>query len=279
MPDLTGSAPDLVTDTTAGLSHEWRLETKYYTTTLPIWVDEIPDAATWRAEFTKPEAKEVVTAIGAWIFCFRKPVTEKDVDAIKDVMAAIAKVVETACGYGDDHVRLAVAMPQSTTPYLDKSSEDWDDLCMEYGFEFVDTEVKGKNQYGEEMGVKRVVAALEAQEWDGVGADDEFGLDDADFEEGLDAEEREMGREMFGLKNAICGLNMDDDEDADKDEEAQVEELEGLMRKMAAIKGIYTIRTPFLPNTDFFPDQSEGMSEAERKRFAAKAVNDLMKDL
>lgn len=233
LSDLTGSAPELITDTTAGLSHEWDVETKYYTAKLPIWIDEIPDVAEWRTEFTKPEAKEVVTAIGAWIYCFKKPVTEKEVDIIKETMQAVAKVIEAACGYSDDQVRLAVAMPQSTTPYLDKSAEDWDDSCMEYGFEFVDSEAKGKNQFGEETGIKRVEDALKAQEWDGVGADDDFGFDDDAFDEGLDAEEREMGMELFGMKNAVHGI--------DEDEEAQVEELEDLMHKMMAIKGIYVV--------------------------------------
>ncbi|KAL1596651.1 hypothetical protein SLS60_009299 [Paraconiothyrium brasiliense] len=227
--DLTGSAPELITDTTAGLSHEWNIETKYYTAKVPIWIDEIPKVSEWRTEFTKPEAKEVVTAIGAWIYCFKKPVTIKDVDTIKDTMQTIAKVIETACGYSDDHVRLAVAMPQSITPYLDKSAEDWDDLCMEHGFEFVDSEAKGKNQFGEEKGIKRVEDALKAQEWEGIEADDDFDFDEDAFGEGLDAEEREMGMELFGLKNAVHGI--------DENEEAQVEELEGLMRKMVAIKG------------------------------------------
>lgn len=145
-------------------------------------------------------------------------------------MQAVAKVIEAACGYSDDQVRLAVAMPQSTTPYLDKSAEDWDDLCMEHGFEFVDIEAKGKNQFGEETGIKRVEDALKAQEWEGGGGEDDFGFDDDAFGEGLDEEEREMGMELFGMKNAVHGL--------DEDEEAQVEELEGLMRRMVAIKGM-----------------------------------------
>ncbi|KAF1978975.1 hypothetical protein BU23DRAFT_448651 [Bimuria novae-zelandiae CBS 107.79] len=254
LKDLTGSAPELITDTTAGLSHEWRLETKYYTAKLPIWIDEVPNVTEWRTEFMKPEAKEVVSVVGAWIYCFKKPVTEAEAGIIKETMQAVAQVIEAACGYSDDQVRFAVAMPQSTTPYLEKSAEDWDELCMEHGFEFVDSEAKGKNQFGEETGIKRVEDALKAQEWDSGDGDDDFGFDDDAFGEGLDAEEREMGMELFGMKNAVHGL--------DDDEEAQVEELESLMRRMVTIK-----------------ETSEGMSEAERKRFAAKAVNDLMKDL
>lgn len=231
--DLTGSAPALVSDTTAGLSHEWRLTTKYYTATLPIWIDEIADVSEWRAEFTKPEAREVVSVLGAWVFCFKKPVTDAEFDVVRASLQAIADVIERACGFGGDHVCLAVAMPQSTTPYLDKSAEEWDEVCMEYGFEFVDSEARGRNEFGEEVGIKRVEEALKAQEWDGGdGVEAEF-EDEEEFGEGFDAEEREMGMELFGMKNAIHGL--------EDDEEAQVEELENLMRRMVAIKGTFIV--------------------------------------
>ena len=39
-------------------------------------------------------------------------------------------------------------MPQSTTPYLEKSFEEWEELCMEFGFEYVDAEAKGRNDFG-----------------------------------------------------------------------------------------------------------------------------------
>ncbi|KAF2873513.1 hypothetical protein BDV95DRAFT_488930 [Massariosphaeria phaeospora] len=255
LKDLTGSAPEPSTDTTAGLTHTWDLSTRYYTAKLPIWIDEIPNIEDWRAEFIKPEAKEVVTVVGAWVFCFKKPVAEKDVILIKDTLKAIADVIEKAYGYGGDAVCLAVATPQSTTPYLDKPSEEWDDICIEYGFEFVDSESKGKNEFGEEMGVKRVEEALKAHDWEGGEGDLDFEADD-EFGASFDAEEVEMNMELFGMKNAVHGM------DEDEDEEAGVEELENMMRRMVAVK-----------------DMGEGMPEAERKRFAAKAVNDLMKDL
>lgn len=71
--DLTGSAPTPFTTTTAGLLHTWKLETQYYRADLTIWIDEIVDKEAWQTEFMKPEAKEVVSALGAWIYCFRKP--------------------------------------------------------------------------------------------------------------------------------------------------------------------------------------------------------------
>ncbi|KAF2705942.1 hypothetical protein K504DRAFT_386830 [Pleomassaria siparia CBS 279.74] len=264
--DLTGSTPAPQTSTTAGLSHSWSLKTKYYTATIPIWIDEVPSVREWRSEFIKPEAKEVISVIGAWIFCFRRPVTTAHVAAIKEALKAIADVIERACGYSGDAVCLAVAMPQSTTPYLDMGKEEWDEVCMEYGFEYIDSEEKAggkpKNDFGEEVGVKRVEEAIMANDWEGGEVELDVSEEWEDEEgEGLDAEELEMGRELFGLKAAIHGEDGESG-DEEEDEETQVDELESMMRKMIAIK-----------------ETSEGMPEAERKRFAAKAVNDLMKDL
>ena len=63
-------------------------------------------------------------------------------------MKAISKVVEKGAGYGWDGVSLAVAMPQGTAPHLEKSFEDWEDLCREFGFEFVEAAAKGRNEFG-----------------------------------------------------------------------------------------------------------------------------------
>jgi hypothetical protein len=178
----------------------------------------------------KPEAKEVVSVLGAWIICFRKPVTEEDMARVKDTLKAIADVIEHACGYSSDAVCLAVAMPQSMTPSLEKSVEDWEELCLEHGFEYVDSEAKGKNEFGEEVGVKRIEEALKAHEWDGDDTDLGFDDEDNEFEESFDAEEMEMGMELFGMKAAINGTD-------EEDGEAQVEELEGMMRRMMGIKG------------------------------------------
>ncbi len=66
-----------------------------------------------------------------------------------------------------------------------------------------------------------------------------------------------MEREMMGLKMAVQG-GAGSEEGADDG----VEELENMMLKMQAIK-----------------DMGADMPEAERKRFAATAVKDVMKQL
>jgi hypothetical protein len=237
-PELTGSAPAPTADSTAGLSHEWLLKTKYYTVTLPIWVDEITDVPEWRTEFTKSEAREVVTALGAWLYCFRKPITQTDLSGIKETMQAIADVIERACGYGGDQVCLAVAMPQSTTPYLDMESDEWEEIAMEYGFEYLDFEKTEKNEFGEGVGVQRVREALEACDWESSEGLD-FGADDGDEDGfgGFAVEEAEMNMELFGMKSALHGFD-DEIPEGEADEAEDVEELEVLMRKAMAIKGI-----------------------------------------
>lgn len=146
-PGLTGSVPALTKDSIAGVTHDWSIKTNYYTANVPIWVDEIHEPEVWSKEFLAPEAREVLTVLGAFIVCFRKPVDENELQAFKTLLESVAEVVKEGCGYSWDGVCLAVAMPQSTTPYLEKSFDQWEDLCQEHGFEFIDFESKGRNEY------------------------------------------------------------------------------------------------------------------------------------
>ncbi|KAK8062975.1 hypothetical protein PG997_015072 [Apiospora hydei] len=157
----------------------------------------------------------------------------------------------------------------------------------------------------------RAKEALEANEWDQVEGDDDLGSDFGDFEAALDGDGDDgskdtdldpesldfgFGRADFeGLKKAIFsgGENEDDGgedfmngeppsqpkkkqgpdgaetrqsnaikEGDDKLDEAEVQKLEGMMRKLQAVR-----------------DMSAGLPEDQRKRMAAKAVGEVMKDL
>jgi hypothetical protein len=66
-------------------------------------------------------------------------------------MKAISKVIENACGHSWDGTCLAVAMPQGVTPHLEKDFEEWEEACRGHGFEYIDSEVKGKNEFGGEF--------------------------------------------------------------------------------------------------------------------------------
>ena len=79
--------------------------------------------------------------------------------------------------------------------------------------------------------------------------------DDLGLEEGFGAETAEVEREMMGLKMAV-----NEAEGSEEGGDEGVEELENMMLKMQAIK-----------------DMGADMPESERKKFAAKAVKDVMK--
>ena len=183
---------------------------------------------------------------------FPKPVNDQNLKNIRTLLRHVSEVVKEGCGFSWDGVCLAVAMPQSTTPYLEKDSEEWEDLCGEFGFEFVDFEANGRNEFSgelrlpldnglrvnvlsEPLGLERLKEALEANDWGGSEAEDELDLDD-DADEGFGLEAAEMEQEMSELKEAINGpesATMANSEDQDK----EVEKLQQMMTKMQAVTG------------------------------------------
>ncbi|RAL04033.1 adaptin-binding domain-containing protein [Aspergillus ibericus CBS 121593] len=133
---------------------------------------------------------------------------------------------------------------------------------------------EGRNRYGELQGMRRIKEVLETHDWattepelldDGFGDELErelLGLDDDDTVNGFDVEVDELQREMVGLRMAIERGGDDFDGDEDEDDELRVDAVEALLLRMRAIK-----------------DMSAELPETERKRFAAKAVRDIMKEL
>ena len=141
------------------------------------------------------------------------------------------------------------------------------------------------------MGIARVLEALESNDWAQVDTgeldsdfdDDETGTKGKDDEDDdLDPESLDFGfdrADFEGLKKAIWSLEQDEKEDdagpsedkktkdgKDEDnvelDEKEIEKLEGMMRKLQAVR-----------------DMSAGLPEEQRKRLAARAVGDVMKDL
>jgi hypothetical protein len=158
-------------------------------------------------------------------------------------MKAIETVIRKAMGFSWDGACLAVAMPQSTTPTLNKSVEEWEDACRERQFEFIDSEAKGRDDYGETQGLARLRESVEATDWT---ADEAFDIDDlgnlnddeaaGEGPSGYDVELAEMDLELKGMKTSLAMGSAEDGED--EDQEQQVEELSNMMTKLQAIKGM-----------------------------------------
>ncbi|KAL9080397.1 MAG: hypothetical protein Q9157_000853 [Trypethelium eluteriae] len=234
LKDLTGSAPATSQGSNAGLSHTWNLETNYYKVEIPIWIDEIRNLTEWKSEFMGDEAKEVVQALGAWIYCFSKPVTQTDL---------------------------------TVTPYLDLSFDDWDDICRDFGFEFIDAEATGRNEYGEQTGIARIKEALQSNDW---AMDESLDLDElepynenpTDEDSGFNMEGQEMGFEFAALKSALARDESSNDTEDDAHESDQVDELERMMVHLQAAR-----------------ETSSGLSGVDKRRFAAREVEKIMRQL
>ena len=134
--------------------------------------------------------------------------------------------------------------------------------------------------------MRRVREILETHDWASAPSGESDGADDVEdelerhlLEDGFDLEVNELEREMVGLRFAM--ENGDDDlSGIDGDDEMKVESMEALMLRMKAIRGT----SPFSPLVLLGAyagriDMSDELPESERKRFAAKAVRDIMKEL
>ena len=134
------------------------------------------------------------------------------------------------------------------------------------------------------MGIPRIREALEANDWaHGGGFDDEDDADDIEQKDGEEGKEPqgadlddaadlnpadlEFGfdrADFEGLKKAIWSSGREEGEDEDGEGEADddVQKLEGMMRKLLAVR-----------------EMSAGLPEVQRRRMASRAVGEVMKEL
>lgn len=235
------------------MKHEWNLETAYYSATLPIWVDELSDVEAWKAEFLKPEAEEVVQAIGAWIFCFQQ---QLDGQIASDAEMAMQSVQEVMRQHGADAPGLAVAIPTGNKSSGDsdqaEGKEEQEDTCWEYGFEYIVHGATGHNEYGEKVGLERLREVLEVNEWQ-IGSSSGMDIDDPEALENFDFDDFLTRSDAFDP-----GLEFGDE--VSEQQALQVENMNGMLEKLLAVK-----------------ESSAELPEAQRRRMAADAVRDLMK--
>ncbi|KAK6436642.1 hypothetical protein LTR95_007160 [Oleoguttula sp. CCFEE 5521] len=276
LTDLTGAAPPPNSSgSLAGVTHEWEVKTQYYHATVPIWIDEISDIDEWQREFSRPEAKEVVQAVGAWVYCFRHELDGDWRETAEKTMKAVQAVVEEHSGFGESGVMLAVGMTNTGGFMTEDQRASLDNACMDHGFELVDYGAKGINNFGEKQGFERLKEALETNDWSGTVGDDEeefdFGDEQDDDSVGsldtLDKNEAEFTAELFGLKTSLLasdsvsstGSEAPDVEQVVQDQAAEVDDLDFMMGKLLAVR-----------------EQSADLPIAQRKKAAAKAVQELL---
>lgn len=268
---LTGSSPSLNNSSVAGATVNWVVETQYYKSTIPIWLDEMTSASLWSAEFLAPEAREVLQSLGAFIVCFKKPVNQAGLEEVKDLLKCMSQVIKQSSSLVWGGICLAVAMPQTLMPHLEKDFEDWQDLCQESGFEFIDFGMKGRNQYSELMGLDRIKEALQANDWEN---DYELRECDSDIDElgefndgtfsgfqieaaKLEKEMQEMRIEMRQNQNSV-----ERESETSSNFEEEVEKLEAIVSKIQIIR-----------------DSTVDLPITEKKRMAAKLMSEVVDKL
>lgn len=136
-------------------------------------------------------------------------------------------------------------MPQTLSPRLDFSDEEWEDRFRDCGgWEWINSEAQGKNTFGEKVGMERLQEVLEANEWDGgvENLEDDGTLEDLGLEEGDDygnLDGIDKGKDNFEIREAML-TGGDGGETAEgESQDVQLEDLEHLVVKMQAIKGFW----------------------------------------
>ncbi|KAL7922511.1 alpha and gamma adaptin binding protein p34 domain-containing protein [Trichoderma austrokoningii] len=290
LKDLTGSSPDSTSASLAGITHDLELKTAYYTASIPIWLDVIASPSEWASSFLSEEAREVLAVLGGLVLVFaipnEKPAALTGDDQPPSLIRHVGSVVQKGLGGWEwDGVRLAIGVGEGDV-------DEWDELCAEAGMEFVQLKSGQveKNEFGEKTGIPRVREALESNDWEQLdGGDPLSDLDDAhsdksDGAEDFDPESLAFGvdrSDFEGLRMAIWETSRRETDDSNatpdqpkatdadtKDEEdgelgdEDIAKVEKMMRKLQAVR-----------------DMGEGMGEAQRKRLAAKAVEEVMREL
>jgi hypothetical protein len=165
-------------------------------------------------------------------------------------LEAIESVIEEWLGPTFDGAKLAISMPIGNAEPLKKSIREWEDLCDEVGFEYIDSESspkKSKASKPDRVGYERLREALEVVDWDaedmenGYAALDRGGLLDdwdegqegQDGEDGLDGELAEMRMELAELNLAMDKNHLMEDDD----EEDDMEGFDKLLVEAMAIRG------------------------------------------
>ncbi|KAL2144646.1 hypothetical protein VTI28DRAFT_8857 [Corynascus sepedonium] len=227
------------------------------------------------------------------------PSGERGREDARELITHVGKVVKEGLGGWEwDGVGLVVGIGQGQRQSQEDDGgelDEWEDLCAESGLEFVYVSKAGpktgsgkgaeedkRNEFGERVGMARVIEALKANDWSGGGGWEE-GRESSegsqenenkdDEEDEFDPEKLDFGfdkEDFAGLRKAIWSGNRDGDgEDPDRkleeDEEIgeeDVQQLEQMMLKLQAVR-----------------DASAGLPEEQRKKMAARAVGEVMKEL
>lgn len=85
--------------------------------------------------------------LGAFIVCVKKPVDAEEFELVKELVKSVSKIVRDGCGYAWEGVSLVVGMSNGIAGGLEVRDDEWEDLCVDEGFEWIDWEKTGRNEF------------------------------------------------------------------------------------------------------------------------------------
>lgn len=163
----------------SGIIIKTSLSTKYYHIKLNILIDEYPeernksvtdeekllDLEKWFNEFKSEEFGELREVLDGLVFT-----VNMKADSLEFIEKALETVSEIRTSLGDEESQWDgfISIIGSTTQgelVDDDTVEEIEDLVITHGFEFINLNTQGINEFKEKQGKDRVVELIESHEW------------------------------------------------------------------------------------------------------------------
>ena len=155
----------------SGLVYQHAIETKYFKAMINLLIEEYPetrdfppterDLAAFVDEIGKPEYQDLRDDLDGILFTID---LKTAADTARDTQKLRLKQFERIRAlFGDQELFYAVV--GNAHNLAAETVERLEDEIMQYGFEFVDTNASGINEFREKLGPDRLVEILESHEW------------------------------------------------------------------------------------------------------------------
>ncbi|KAK6198928.1 increased recombination centers protein 6 [Scheffersomyces amazonensis] len=169
---------DKIQSSHSGIIIKSKVSTKYYSVNLNILVDEYPEIRNeqeeeysvehklrslkkWKDEFLSDECSELRDVLDGFIYCI-----SLDDNTINDISDSIEIINEIRNGIvGDRDWNGFIAIVGTSTKDKNDLNEDVEDLVILNGYEYIDFDKSGRNEYHETVGKDRIVEIVQSNEW------------------------------------------------------------------------------------------------------------------
>lgn len=153
----------------SGLVYSCDLTTRYFKLSVNLLIEEFPDERssdndpvqcleTWFSEFSTPEFQELRDALDGVVYTVAmEGLHSGSVEAQLDVLGRIKTLLD------DDAFVVVVGCADSDVP--DHTADQYEDLAISSGFEFVNLQKSGTNEYMEKQGKERLLEIFHTHLW------------------------------------------------------------------------------------------------------------------